>query len=133
MAVDYCLANITLSVSVTYVPSLKCIVSCRVDGGCVGRCTLSSVPIASYSVLNLTTTDWGCNTVFNTHAGVSSSIYKVPTTHQEYIIFIAAAVLVVYICSCLWWVDTTYTFNCLSMDQLPTPLYGLFCPQTMGT
>ena len=102
MAVDYCLANITLSVSVTYVPSLKCIVSCRVDGGCVGRCTLSSVPITSFTVLNLATTDWGCNVMSNAHAGVSSSMYQLPTTYQEYIIFAAAAVLVVYIYSCLW-------------------------------
>jgi len=104
MAVDCCLANITLSISVTYVSSLKCIVSCRVDGGCVGRCTLSSVPIASlsFTVLNLATTDWGCNVMSNAHAGVSSSMYQLSTTHQEYIIFTAAAVLVVYIYSCLW-------------------------------
>ena len=63
---------------------------------------LSSVPIASFTVLNLATTDWGCNVVSNAHAGVSSSMYQLPTTHQEYIIFAAAAVLVVYIYSCLW-------------------------------
>ena len=43
-------------------------------------------------------------------------------------------IYIVYIYTAAYgWVATKYIFNCLSMDQMPTPLFSLFCPQTMDT